>query len=285
MKLITALTMIGVLVATGAGSAANRADDLKDLVNSEREFAQRAKIDGMQDAFLATLADNAVVFRPLPVNGRLWYRDRGTTKALLVWEPVFADVSAGGDLGYTTGPWEYLPEGEGSEQTYFGDYLSVWKKSRVGGWEVVIDIGINHDGPYEPGELITAIAIENKYDHDEGWKEIANLEASLGESSGDELRSHYGELLDDEVRYYRSGGKPEEGIDYAQKRLSELPDEISLNTLEIAVSESGDLGYAYGTQDVKGGFGGDQTQSYLRIWRKRTDERWYIVADFALPSK
>ncbi len=282
---LSILILIGAIVATSSGSAANRSENLKNLINSEREFAQRAKIDGMQVAFLSTLADNAVVFRPLPVNGKLWYHDRGPTKALLVWEPIFADVSAAGDLGYTTGPWEYFPEGEGSEDTFFGHYLSVWRKTLTGGWAVVIDIGVNHDGPYAPEEMITASSVGTHFDREEGWSELADLEASLTDLTGDELREHYATLFDDDIRFYRNGITPQVGLNYATAALKELPSEIDVSTLEVVVSESGDIGYAYGTQHVKGGSNGDETQSYLRIWHKRGDQRWHIVADFALPSK
>jgi ketosteroid isomerase-like protein len=285
MRSYLALIVIGFIVATSSISGADRSGELRDLVNSEREFAQRAKADGMQAAFLNTLSDNAVVFRPLPVNGKLWYLERGETVAQLIWEPEFADVSASGDLGYTTGPWKFLPEGEGSEQIYFGHYLSIWRKTCDGGWMVEVDIGISHDGPFEAAELVTATKVGNKFDRDQAWKQLAELEAGIGESSGDELRELYLAHCDENIRFYRDGNVPVLGVGAASEQLADMPGEIKVNTLEVVVASSGDLGYAYGTQDVSSGSGSPKTEAYLRIWRNSGNGEWRIVTDFALPSK
>ncbi len=51
---------------------------------------------------------------PKPVNGKRWMQDHplpptqtSEKRDLLAWQPIFADVAEAGDLGYTTGPWEY----------------------------------------------------------------------------------------------------------------------------------------------------------------------------------
>ena len=61
----------------------------------------------------------------------------------LTWEPTFAVVGSGGDLGYTLGKWASvttLPDGSDSTLST-GNYLSVWKKVPGEGWRVAVDIG------------------------------------------------------------------------------------------------------------------------------------------------
>ncbi len=273
-------------MGASSDALADRSKDLKDLVNSEREFAQRAKAEGMQQAFLSTLSDNAVVFRPMPVNGKLWYRERGESKALLIWEPEFADVSESGDLGYTTGPWEFLPNGERSEQTFFGHYLSIWRKTREGGWMVVVDIGVNHDAPYEPAELVTATTAGNRFDSDTGWNEVADLESAFDSLGGTDLQDHYAALLADDVRFYRDGAKPLIGKAAVADQLKSLPAEMEVSPMEIVVAASGDLGYAYGTQKVKDDSAtASAKEAYLRIWRKGGDGKWQLAVNITLPAK
>mgnify|MGYP006209361805 CR=1 FL=1 len=79
---------------------------LASMVAAERAFAQHSVRAGTQSAFLSFMAENGVLYRPRAVKAHTWLRARPMPADLaLVWEPVFADVSRAGDLGYTTGPW------------------------------------------------------------------------------------------------------------------------------------------------------------------------------------
>ena len=100
-----ALVIFGVLALCAASPSF--ASDLEDLVEAERGFAKAATTDGMRDAFLAVLSEDAVLFRPDPVSGRDWFEANPPPPGVLAWEPVHAEVSKAGDLGYTTGPWRY----------------------------------------------------------------------------------------------------------------------------------------------------------------------------------
>src|SRR5437867_6656816 len=79
---------------------------LQSMVAAEQEFAKLAGTHGTRAAFLANVADDAVLFDPLPVNGRERYQARPESKALLAWEPAWAEVAGSGDFGVTSGPWE-----------------------------------------------------------------------------------------------------------------------------------------------------------------------------------
>ena len=66
---------------------------------------------------------------------------------ILIWRPVFADVSYGGDMGYTTGPYEYRDIGSDLIPSGYGHYVSMWKKLENGNWRVIFDAGIQYEGP------------------------------------------------------------------------------------------------------------------------------------------
>ena len=57
----------------------------------------------------------------------------------LEWEPEFARVSAGGDLGYTFGTWEYVTAG--TTDVLRGKYVTIWKRQADGAWKAVFDGG------------------------------------------------------------------------------------------------------------------------------------------------
>ncbi len=59
-----------------------------------------------------------------------------------VWEPMSADVSDDGTLGYTYGNYErtYLDEdGEMVEEK--GMYMTIWKRQSDGQWRIAADVG------------------------------------------------------------------------------------------------------------------------------------------------
>ena len=102
---------------------------------------------GIRDSFLANLADDAIVFDPGPVNGKELYTKRSPSEAQLIWEPIFADVSNAGDMGYTTGPWEYKKTKSDAIPVAYGQFLSVWKRQSDGPWKVVLDGGVDNPAP------------------------------------------------------------------------------------------------------------------------------------------
>src|SRR5947209_5025845 len=120
------------------------------IVEAERAFARAAAVKGTRDAFLEFLADDGVIFQPGPVNGKQFWQARTPRKGLLSWEPIFADVSLTGDLGYTTGPYEFRPNGADDKPIAFGQYFTIWKKQTDGSWKVALDRGTSNPQPSGP---------------------------------------------------------------------------------------------------------------------------------------
>lgn len=72
--------------------------------------------------------------------------------ARLSWDPLRAEVSADGTLGYTIGEYESEsvgPDGEGVIGR--GVYVSVWRREGDGSWRVVLDLGNPIDTPSDEG--------------------------------------------------------------------------------------------------------------------------------------
>jgi ketosteroid isomerase-like protein len=68
----------------------------------------------------------------------------------LSWEPTTASASKAGDLGYTSGTYQFSMTGpDGKPIPDKGKYVVVWKKDASGKWKVVADI-FNSDLPAAP---------------------------------------------------------------------------------------------------------------------------------------
>jgi ketosteroid isomerase-like protein len=60
----------------------------------------------------------------------------------LTWTPVDAGISLSGDLGYTSGKYEFRSKDkDGKVKIEHGKYTSIWKKQPDGNWKVVLDMG------------------------------------------------------------------------------------------------------------------------------------------------
>src|SRR5436309_4119002 len=110
-------------------------DSTATVVDAERSFARYSVEHGMREAFLQFLADDAILFRPLPVNGKKWFEGRPPAPGALLWQPTYARVSEAGDLGVTSGPWEFKPS-DTTAASSFGHFLTVWRKQADGTWRV-----------------------------------------------------------------------------------------------------------------------------------------------------
>jgi ketosteroid isomerase-like protein len=108
----------------------------EQLLAVESAFLATAAAESLGRAYGSRLSDEARVHRPdaMPVVGPA-LRDWANTQAVKVrGEPLFADVSASGDLGYAWGSYERA--GDAPEAGY---YARVWKRDARGDWRIVMD--------------------------------------------------------------------------------------------------------------------------------------------------
>ena len=140
----TLIVGVALMILTSVLAAQTYPDAVKSLVETENVFAAMAGQKGINAAFLATMADGAVIFRPEPTDARKVYSSWEEDSGLLYWVPEFVQVSGAGDLGWTTGPWEYRAEKMQEKPIATGHFVTVWKKQADGSWKWVLDAGVPH---------------------------------------------------------------------------------------------------------------------------------------------
>lgn len=114
-------------------------------MEAERLFCEHAAEKGVQDAFLAFAAKEAVINR----NDKIYagkeeirqYFEAGTMKNVdLKWKPDYVDVSDSGDLAWTYGKYTFSGENaEGKIVEAEGIFHTVWKRQSDGSWKYVWD--------------------------------------------------------------------------------------------------------------------------------------------------
>ena len=284
------MLFLGMFVLASTLAAEVPGPELQSLVMAERAFARASVADGMREAFLEFLADDAVIFRPGPVEGRQWFEARPPAEGRLSWEPLFADLSRDGDLGYTTGPWQFLPpDGEPS----YGHYVTVWRKQPGGEWRVAADIGVGHPRPATAGDLTFpeprrsrpsnvragSSALRGREALEAAERAFTTLAA---EESAERACAEHGA---DSLRLYREGFPPSIGRDPACRSLAESGERTVSEPSGLAIAESRDLGFVYGTLELLQD-GDDRPPlpgSFLRIWKEEEAGSWKLVLDVTLP--
>jgi len=261
---------------------------LEEMVKTEQAFSKMAADKNTREAFMTFIADDGLLFRPGAVNGKKWMLEHpvppSDKKPLLAWQPNFAGMSASGDMGFTTGPWEAKPDVNDPKPSAYGHFVTVWKKQPDGTWKFVVDLGISHPqsgGPqtlWHPTEKVepstttveSAKAVKALVDRDRILS-LAALEYGLAKA----FESH----ASPDVRVYRTGNLPFIGRSASEEALKKMSGKLKSQPIGGDVSHAGDLGYTHGTYEISDA--ADKVVergSYVRIWRNQGGA-WRVVLD------
>jgi ketosteroid isomerase-like protein len=285
-----------LFLCLGFGSGVVRAADSGPaeaahvMVDSERKFYQTGQEKGTRAAFLAFLAEDAIVFRPGPVNGKETWEKRPETGFDLIWEPTFAAISRGADLGYTTGPAKWKANKKDEKFLGYGHFVSIWKKQKDGSWKVALDLGIENPEPTGKPEALR-IAVPEK--ETAGKSEPAARRSSLQDAQNAfvalarlDFTKAFREAASDGVRLYRDGSFPAIGKEAGTQLLGPEQAGVTMQIMKGDVSSSADLAYHYGTySDTRPQ--GAKTGHFFQIWQIDEAGGWKLVVDWqqALPPE
>ncbi len=297
MKIRSLLLLLLVFCFLGGSTAAQKrteVNDLRSMVETERAFARMSEEKGTREAFAAFIADEGILFRPTAVLGKKWMQENplppSTTRPLLAWQPIFAFVSSAGDLGYTTGPWQYKKNIKDAQPAAFGNFMTVWKKQADGSWKFALDLGVGNPEPkgpvpiWQPGQGQMDQEISAKVDQQLARSGLLEAERKFSQVSA-ELGARESFLLyaAKDVRLFRNDHFPFVGKMAAADALAPVTAEWTWTSLFAGVSISGDLGYTYGIYELREKAGiVSERGNYARVWKKVLGD-WKLVIDVADP--
>ena len=291
--LLLSLFVICFYAAPAVAQNKSQGNDLESMVGTERAFSRLSEAQGTREAFAAFIAEDGILFRPGPVLGKKWMQEHplpaSPTRSVLSWQPLFADVSRAGDLGYTTGPWLFRKDLNGIP-TAFGNFMTVWKKQADGSWRFVLDLGISNPMPkaaapiFEPGSFYPIKGKIEKVDHEAARSALMNVDREFSSASADQgAREAFLVYAAKDVRLYRNDHFPFVGKVAAADALAPLTAEWTWKPTFADVSSSGDLGYSYGIYELKVKNGAvSERGNYARVWKK-VYGTWKLVVDVADP--
>ena len=293
MKLLSLLLFL--VISPIAIAQKSNPSALKEMVETEQAFSKTAEVKNTRDAFMEFIADDGLLFRPNAVNGKKWMNEHPVPPSdkhpLLAWQPVFAQMAAAGDLGFTTGPWEFKSDIKDANPAGYGHFVTLWKRQSDGKWRFVVDLGISH--PESGGPLkIWQVEASPRADSFKAV-DVTKTQASLlrmDQSYSEEavkngVAKAFGTYAQLGARLYLPEKLPFVGRDSAVATLNQLKEKVTYHPIAGDVSRSGDLGYTHGTYEKTGIEDPGKTVergNYLRIWQKHGDA-WQVALDVTNP--
>jgi ketosteroid isomerase-like protein len=293
VKVLFALFVFIPLVVGARSNGPRPPQGLDEVIASERAFAKAGSVKGKRDAFLEYFVDDVVLFPPgAPITiGTDDLRKEPESKANLFWEPTWADVSAAGDMGFTTGPWQFRPDGAGGEVAGFGYFATVWKRQADGAFKAVLDIGVGGAEavpfagglqPKEPGSVankMTPAALRDS---------LLTAERELAAAARAGTPDAYFAVTAEGSILHRAGSRPAVGAASIRDALAGMKVSYAWDAPAGAgVAASGDLGYTYGDGEARFDPSTNkpaQRLHYARFWKRHRDGRWKVALEVVNPG-
>ena len=257
------------------------ANDAGSLAAAETAFAAHSVKAGVREAFLHYFDGDAIVFRPGPVNGREVYEKNPDPPIVLDWRPAHVEVAASGDFGLSTGPWKITSKLDASKPAAYGQFVSIWKRTRAGPWRVRVDLGISHPMPaLWPAPLeARQLPVDAVRPAPSGIAAAEGAFARIAREAGN--RAAYAAHASQRIRIYREGHGPFLGREAAIASPAAAMTSASWTLDRSDVAHSDDLGYAMGR--YADAAAPDETRGhFLRVWR-REGGAWRLALDVTSP--
>ena len=294
-KVLSLVVLLTLFLAPGICQERGLSPNLASLVAAERAFAHTSVEKGIRESFRMFFAEDGINFQPHPTKTReaILKRPAPATRppVVLDWQPAYADVSMAGDLGYTTGPYTFTNNSPEKKSTNYGFYFSIWKKQADGSWKVVVDCGI--DTPDHSGQKFAFKAAPQaspprgraRFDLEKERASLVDLDRQfLKEANSLGLVKAFQKYLGDEPRLHRNGMFPLTGRQAIKSFLSTKTPYLTWDPLNSDVSESNDLGYTYGSYELKSpGSSKVEKGYYVRVWKRDQTKKWKLALDTLSP--
>lgn len=292
-RVATVMLAAGVTLHLPARAHAAKAPHpaaLDSLLASERAFSALSVEKGLKPAFLAYLAPDAIVFRPTATNGPKAIEGLLPSTDILTWEPSYAEISAAGDFGVTSGPWELLRPDPKRPPAGFGHFITVWKREPGGPWRVAVDIGTEHEKPARgvgSGDFTAGPAPVPGPKNGSGDLRVLDDKFTKTMKTGG-IGPAYAAMGTPDVRFHRDNLLPLVGRKDVRALLDKMPGYYDYRPEGQCVASSHDLGCTWGqaAQHAPGGHVSPADSCvYVHVWRRGADRTWRLALEVLNPLK
>ncbi len=247
---------------------------IENLLLAEKDFAAYSVAHSTKEAFQKFIDSNSIMFdNGKPVNAIEFWEKREKNAGVLNWRPQYAEISASGDFGYTTGPWTFQST-KNDTIAARGQYTTVWHINKNGEWKFLVDLGIDNEQPGSTEERIIDTPKEPAVpDEHSPINLLERAETNFNSLQVKNNSKAYETWLSHESILTRHGFLPAATSAERRSVIVSTPAGIKYTMDGFGISIIPDMGYTYG-KSITGG----KTENYLRIWR-REKNGWRIAVE------
>jgi len=232
------------------------------LVKAELGFEKTCLEKGLRGGFLANMDSNAIAFTAKgPVAAKPLWTSFPDFEGVFSWSASYAEMSIGGDWGYTTGNFEHRARILQDTVNESGQYTTVWQKNVSGEWKYLIDIGNPH--PHSPlKKMAVPVDIEKTVSPESADHFLPDQENRFIHAYEKNVRSAYQLFGSRKYLLNLTGYQLVTNMDSALLLIEKNESVIKYSPEGVMISSGMDMAAVYGSFDQKGIKG-----NYLRIWR------------------
>ncbi len=259
-KIITTAVyfLFGLLVIAQKG--------IEGLIQAEKNFAAYSVAHSTKEAFLQFIDSSSIMFdNGKPVKAIEFWNKKEKNQGVLNWWPQYAEISASGDFGYTTGPWTFQ-QTKNDTIVARGQYTTVWHINGNGEWKFLVDLGVNNT-PVVTDTTLDRLNYRKLKRSSE--KSMLIAEKELICQSKDSAIAGYSKKMWGMSILNRNGMLLQTG----RWKPETFKPNIQYTINGSGISSTGDLGYVYGTTVID-----SKIDNYLRIWKNEKDG-WKIAVE------
>ncbi len=254
-------------------------------------FAKQAADASFREALLATLADDAVLFQPRAMSGRVWASSAAVPAGRFTWSPAWAAVAADGSIGVTSGPIAFSRTGPDSSST--GQYVTIWTRF-VAQSPLKAFLHLMLPGPQASTVAYTPHLPAGDGRPRGGPGAIEASKATLfiadrglaAAMKTDDPSVALPRVALPDSRLLRAGAFPVVGPDSIRAALAATDAGLRMvwQTADVRMARSGDLGFAYGVYEKRNAAEVPvEAGNFVRVWERQPDGGWRILLDAAAP--
>ncbi len=243
------------------------------MLDAEKAFAAFTATQGIKEGFLKFMDSAGIIFyQGKPSRAIAFYRQQKGGPTVLNWEPAFAAISASGDFGITTGPYQVRAASLQDPVTSNGIFSSVWKINKQGDWKNIVDLGITCKtktaAVTEVQEIVLPAGTSTVHtSFDEVLALDKKFNALMKEKNGAELLLY----IPVDSWLNMEGEQPVTGDKLVWNVLMHIPSSVLFESAAGNISAAGDMAYVYGTVSI-----GTKKENYLRAWINRNN-KWRVI--------
>ena len=149
-RLFTAVVMMLTLLMLGSVQASAQKKSVspeKAIRDADQQWLKVFAAKDLEKSAMFCTADGSVLAPNAPIATgheaikKLFSGFFALPDLKISWQPLRAEVSKSGDMGYTSGAYQMtFNDSSGRQVTDKGKYVTVWKKQADGSWKVLLDV-------------------------------------------------------------------------------------------------------------------------------------------------